>query len=192
MPESDVSLLEEGVKVVGDEGFSTVDKVVPHLGKMRTDFNSLARDKPKPVPYTMDAEAITTFKSKWWILGHIEMVSAGKDIVHLHRPGYCAFYVYPFVIGYMLPLPSLVVDFCHYYGVCPTQLSLYAYKLFFMLIKYAELAGREISLGHMLLLFASHFLRGMMIHMLHRGTKDLVVKMDDKADCCFWESYFYV
>lgn len=64
------------------------------------------------------------------------------------------FYVYPFLVGYIFPLPLLVVDFCRYYEVCPTQLSPYLYKLFLMFIKYAELAGREVTLRHVLSLFA--------------------------------------
>lgn len=102
-----------------DEGFPTVDEVVPRPGKARTDLKSPAEDEFEPVISTMDAATLTMFKTKWRIPDHIELVPAGRDIVHIHRPGYCVFYAYPFVIGYMLPLPSLVVDFCHFYEVCP-------------------------------------------------------------------------
>lgn len=54
------------------------------------------------------------------------------------------FYAYPFVIGYTLPLPSLAVDSCHFYDVCPSQLSPCVYKIFLMHIKYEELADQKL------------------------------------------------
>lgn len=103
MPESDVSLLEEGVEVVEGEGFPTVDEVVPRRGKTRTNFNSLFENELEPVPSIMDDAVITTLNAKWGILDHIKTVPAGKDIVHLHCPSYCAFYAYPFIIGTRSP-----------------------------------------------------------------------------------------
>lgn len=123
---------------------------------------------------------------------HIELVPVGRDIVHIHRPGYCAFYTYPFITGYTLTLPSLAVDFCSYYEMCPAQLSPYIYKLFLMPLKYKELAGRGISLQHLLHLFVLNFHRGTVMHLYHRGTKGLVVKMHDKINRRFWENFFYM
>lgn len=61
-----------------------------------------------------------------------------------------------------------------------------------MITKYAELAGVEVSLRHLMYLFAPIFHRGTMLHLFHQGSKCLVVKMDDKANCQFWFKCFYV
>nr|XP_033516744.1 uncharacterized protein LOC117281059 [Nicotiana tomentosiformis] len=61
-----------------------------------------------------------------------------------------------------------------------------------MLTKYAELAGRGVSLRHLMHLFTPSLYRGTMLHLCHRGSKSLVEKMDDKANCQFWLYHFFV
>ncbi|XP_009799367.1 uncharacterized protein [Nicotiana sylvestris] len=141
----------------------------------------------------MREEDIAELKARWGIPGYVDMrPTIGNDIVHFDRPGYCVFYAYPFLIGYTLPLSLLVVDFCRFYEVCPTQLSSYLYKLFLMLLKFERLASREITLDHMLNIFAPQLIRNTMLHMRPRGSKRLVVKMDNRANLRFYENYFYV
>jgi len=113
-------------------------------------------------------------------------------VVQLHHPGYCAFYAYSFYVGCSFSLLPLAEEFCRYYGIYTAQLSPYIYKLICMLTKYVELAGRGISLRHLMHLFAPNFYIGMMLHLRHRGSKSLVVKIDDKANRQFWLSYFFV
>lgn len=102
------------------------------------------------------------------------------------------FYADPFIVGYTLPLPKLVVDFCRLYEVCPGQLSSYLYKLFLMLLKYAKPVGHEVTLDHMLSIFAPQLIRDSMVHMRPRGSRSLVVKMDGRTNHRFYENYFYV
>lgn len=103
------------------------------------------------------------------------------------------FYEYPFQVGYSLSLslPSLAEQFYRYYGICLAQLSPYIYKLFLMLIKFVELAGCEISIRHLLHLFAPRFQRGTMIHLRHHGTKGLVAGIDYEANHRFWFNFFF-
>lgn len=161
----------------------------PRPGKARTDFNSTAKDEPEPVHSMMDAATLVAFKVKWRILEHIELVPARGNIVHIHCPGY---YAYPFIIGYTLPVPSLATNFYRFYEVCPAQLTPYIYKLFLMLTKYAELDNRGVSLQHLLHIFVPSFHRGTVLHLRHRGTKSLLIGMDNKTNRRFWESFFYV
>lgn len=86
----------------------------------------------------------------------------------------------------------LVVDICRYYEVCPAQLSPNLYKVFLMFIKYVELAGHEVTLGHVLSLFTPWKIRGKMIHACPLGSKGLVVKIDDRNNRLFFEKFFYV
>lgn len=83
--------LDEGVSLTEDESFPTMDEVVPHPGKPRNDFNYAAEDEPAPALSVMDVAALAAFKIKRRIPEHVKLISAGGDIVHLHRPRYCAF-----------------------------------------------------------------------------------------------------
>lgn len=106
MPANEVSLLGEGMEVTEDGGFLRVAEILPRPRKWWTDFNTPTGDELELVPSTIDEVAIMALKARWGITNHIEMVPAmGTDIVHLHRLRYCPFYEYPFVVGYMLPLP---------------------------------------------------------------------------------------
>lgn len=84
------------------------------------------------------------------------VLARSGDKVHVDCRGYCIFYAYPFKIGFRLSLPMLVVDFCRYYRVCPVHLVPSCYELLAMLIKYAKFARIEITLGHVLTLYAPH------------------------------------
>ncbi|XP_070021134.1 uncharacterized protein [Nicotiana sylvestris] len=188
-----VSQITGGADVVEDEEVPSVIEILARLVREPTDFNTPAGVEPEPVHSVMRERDIVELKERWGIPGYVDMRPAvGKDIVHFDCPGYCVFYAYPFIVGYTLPLPLLVVDFCRFYEVCPAQLSPYLYKIFLMLLKYAELASREVTLDHMLSIFAPQLIRGSMIHMCPRGSRGLVVKMDDRTNRRFYENYFYV
>lgn len=112
--------------------------------------------------------------------------------MEVHRPEYCAFYVYPLLIGYTFPLLPLAEEFCRFYNVYPVQLSPYLYKAFLMLTKYAELAGCEVDVRYSLHLFSPSFYRDTMTHPRHRGTRGLVVRMDDRTNRKFWNKNFFI
>lgn len=61
-----------------------------------------------------------------------------------------------------------------------------------MLTKFAELVDVEVTLRHLVHLFAPSFYKGTMLNLNHRGGKFLVVKIDDKASRQFWLDFFYV
>lgn len=78
------------------------------------------------------------------------VLARSDDRVHLSRRGYCVFYAYHFRHGFRIPLPLLVVDFLPLLQGVPWS----GHPLLLaMLIKYAELARREITLGHVLTLY---------------------------------------
>lgn len=157
--------------VAEDDNFPTIDKIIPRNDKVRLYFSKSATEEPDPVLSELDEAGLAELRATYNILDHIDLVPAGNDVIQVHRPGYCAFYAYPFRVGYSLPLPPLAEEFCRYYQVCPAQLSPYIYKLFLMLRKYTKLANRGVSIRHLLHLFAPNFLRGTMLHLRHHGTK---------------------
>lgn len=113
--ESDV-LATGGVVVVEDEEVSSMAEILRRPGKAWNDFHSPAEEEPEPASSIINEEGIAELKARWGIPHYVEMLPAvGNDIVHFDRPGYCAFYAYPFIVGYTLPLPLLVVDFCRFY-----------------------------------------------------------------------------
>lgn len=182
-----------GVDTVEDEEVPSVIEILPRLGREATNFNVRTGVEPEPVPSIIRERDIAKLKERWGIPNYIDMRPAvGNDIVHFDHPRYCMLYAYPILIGYTLPIPMLVVEFCHFYEVCPAQPLPYLYKLFVMLLKYAKLTGREVTLDHMLSIFAPQLIHGSMIHMRPRGSRSLVVKMDDRTNRRFYKNYFYV
>nr|XP_033515477.1 uncharacterized protein LOC117279952 [Nicotiana tomentosiformis] len=175
-----------------DESFPTVEEINPRSEKARTDVSKLPEDDREAVESEMGTVSLSNFRVKFKIPVHIDLVPAGRDVVQIHRPGYCMFYTYPFYVGYSFPILPLVEKFCRYYGVFPAQLSPYIYKLILMLTKYAELADRGVTLHHLMHLLALSFHIGTMLHLHHHRGKSLVVKMDDKANRRFWFNYVYV
>lgn len=171
-PSSTLPLSGSG-EVVAEEGNNplTVEKLLPRHPLSRNNF---LKDPP-PTPNTVFFETkqvhLDALRIKYGIPAHVEMIPAGEDYVDVHKPGYCAFYEYPFVIGYTLPLFPLAEEFSRFYQVCPTQLSPYMLKVLLLLTKYVELAESSISIHHLLHLFAPGFLRGTMVHLRLRGTK---------------------
>lgn len=94
----------------------------------------------------------------------MDLVSGGSDEVQVHLPGYCALYAYPFTIDYSFPILLLVEEFCRHYEVCATQLSLYVYEVIKMLSNIVELATIEVTVRHLVHLFAPNFYRGTMFN----------------------------
>nr|XP_033510070.1 uncharacterized protein LOC117274817 isoform X1 [Nicotiana tomentosiformis] len=164
-----------------DERFPMVEEIILR-SENKSDFSKLPEDDSEASKSMMNEADLAEFRAKSKISAYINLIPAGCDVVQIHHLGYRAFYAYPFFVGYSFPLLPLAEEFCRYYGVCPAQLSPYVYKLIRMLAKYAELAGRGVSLRHLMHLFAPSFYREMMLHLRHRGSKSLVVKMDDKAN----------
>ncbi|XP_019258289.1 PREDICTED: uncharacterized protein LOC109236549 [Nicotiana attenuata] len=179
---------------MAEEGgsFPTVEELLPRHPTSRSDFLKDPAPIPTPVFSDTDQAHIDALHTKHSIPAHIDMVPAGTVFVEVHRPGYCAFYEYPFVIGYSFPIPQLAEEFCRFYQVCPAQFSPYTLKILLLLIKYAELAGCEVTIHHLLHLFSPSFNRGTMVHLRHRGTKGLVVGTDDQTIRKFWHKYFFV
>lgn len=121
------------------------------------------------------AKNLAKFKVKYSLPNHVELIPANNDEVYAHRPGYYAFYAYSF------PLLSLVEEFCCYYKDCPTQLAPYVYKVIKKQSEFTDLAGVEVTLRHLVHLFALSFYQGTMLNLQHCGGKCLVVKMDNKG-----------
>lgn len=103
--------------VVEDESFPTVEEIIPHNEKARSDFSKSPADEFEPVESEMGVAALAELRAKFNIPAYIDLIPAGRDAVQVHRPGYCVFYAYPLYVGYSLP--PLVEEFCRYYGVCP-------------------------------------------------------------------------
>lgn len=61
-----------------------------------------------------------------------------------------------------------------------------------MLSKFAELAGVEITIWHLVDIFAPIFYWGTMLNLRRCGGKFLVVKMDDNGSRQFWLDFFFV
>lgn len=120
------------------------------------------------------------------------MALADGDYVNVYRPRYCTFYKYPFMISYTLSLFHLVDEFCRFYHICPAQLMPYTLKMLYLLAKYAELAGSDVSVHHLLHLFSPGFLRGNMVHLRLHGTKGLAVRTDDRPSHKYWHKYFFI
>nr|XP_009791454.1 PREDICTED: uncharacterized protein LOC104238700 [Nicotiana sylvestris] len=137
---------------------------------------------------SLTAKCLAEFKDTFGIPDQVKIVPTDKDEVYTDHPRYCALYAYPFTIGYSLPFPPLVEEFCCYYRVCPIQLA----PLVKILSKFAELADVEITLRHNVHLFMPTFYCGKMLNIRHRGSKSLVVKTDDKGSQQFWLNFFYV
>lgn len=74
----------------------------------------------------------------------------------------------------------------------PAQLAPYVYNVIKMLSKFAELVGVEVTVRHLVHQFAPGFYIGTMVNLRHRGSKCLVVRMDNKGSHQFCLGYFYV
>nr|XP_009761288.1 PREDICTED: uncharacterized protein LOC104213478 isoform X1 [Nicotiana sylvestris] len=183
-----------GEDIVVEKGgsFPTVEELLPRHPTSLSDFLKDPPATPTPVFSETDQAHIDALRTKYSIPANVDMILAGRDFVEVHRPGYCAFYEYPFVIGYSFPLPPLAEEFCRFYQVCLVQLSPYTLKVLLLLTKYAELAECEVTVHHLLHLFSPSFHRGTMVHLRHRGTKGLVVGTDNRASHEFWHKYFFV
>lgn len=82
---------------------------------------------------------IAQMGGQWGIPWYVDIAPARReDRVQIDCRGYCSFYAYPFLVGYTLPLPMLVVDFYRYYEVCPAHIFPYLYKLFFYVYQVCE------------------------------------------------------
>lgn len=51
----------------------------------------------------MDEVSLDEFRNRFKIPAHIDLVHAGHNVVQIHHHGYCAFYAYPFHVGYSFP-----------------------------------------------------------------------------------------
>lgn len=123
---SDVTLLSVaplscGDDIVAEEGdnFLTVEEILPRNPMSRNDFHKEHAPSPVPVISETGPSQINELQSTYCIPPHVEIVSDKGDIVEVHGPGYCAFYVYHFVIGHTLPLLLLAEEFYRFYKVCP-------------------------------------------------------------------------
>lgn len=127
----------EDMTVEEGDNFPTVEELLPRHPMSRRDF--LKDPPPTPAPVLSETEQvhIDALRAKYNIPAHIEMVPVGRDFVEVHRPVYCAFYEYPFVIGHSFPLLPLAEEFCRFYQVYLTQLSPYMLKILLLLTKYA-------------------------------------------------------
>lgn len=159
--------------VVEDDNFPTVEKINPHAENARFDFSKIPEDDPEISKLLMNEVGLIEFSK---IPAHIELAPLGHEMEQIHHLRYYAFYSYPFHVGYSFPNLPFAEEFCHYYRICPAQLSPYNYKFIRMISKHAELAGVEVSVLHLMHLFAPSFHQATMLHLLYRGGKCLVVR----------------
>lgn len=97
----------------------TMDTLLPKNLLSRSDFNKDSPAQPSKLSKLLQ-DYLHDFRTTYGISAHVEMVPAGADHVDVHRPGYCIFYEYPFVIGYGLPIFLLAEELCRFYNVCPS------------------------------------------------------------------------
>lgn len=129
-----------------DGSFPIVEEIVPRNPDIRYDFSKLPETDLEIFKSAMAEADLRELKAKYYLPNHIELSLAGWDVVQVHHPRYCAFYAYPFHVGYTFPILTLAKGFYRYYGIFLAQPALYVYKLLRMLTKFAELVGIELSL----------------------------------------------
>lgn len=141
------STVARAIKSAEIDGVLSVADILSLPRGPRTDFTTIeGEDQVNEAPLIGEV-GISQLREQWDIPRSADIILArSEERVHIDHPGYCVFYAYPFRLGFRIPLPSLVVDFCRYYEVFPSQLVPSFYKLFAMLAKHAELARREIML----------------------------------------------
>lgn len=79
--------------MVKDKNFCIMDEIIQRSGKARSEFKNSYDGEPEPIVFEMDATTLV-FRAMWRILAHVELISAGSDVVQAHWLGYCAFYAY--------------------------------------------------------------------------------------------------
>lgn len=117
---------DDGVATVAeDDSFLTVEEIIFCSEKARFDFSKMPEDDPEILESLMKEVALAEFRDKFKIPAHVDLVPVGRDVIKIHRPGYCAFYAYPFHVDYSFHILPLAKEFCRYYRVYMAQLSPY-------------------------------------------------------------------
>lgn len=133
--------IARGAEPVEADGVPSATDILSLPGGPTIDFTVNEGENQVNEAPLMGEVGIGQLREHWGIPRFADIsLARRKERVHIDRRGYCIFYAYPFRLGFRNPLPMLVVDFCCYYRVCPRQLVPSLYKLFTMLINYAELA----------------------------------------------------
>lgn len=96
----------EAAIVAKDKRFLMLEEIISRNEKARFDFSKLPKEDPEAMEFEMDADTLAEFRAKFKISAHIDVVLAGRDVVQIHRLGYCVFYIYTFYVSYSFPLPS--------------------------------------------------------------------------------------
>lgn len=169
----------------------TVYNMLPKKILIRKDFQTKCPELPWEHIELLQSH-LDDLRAASNIPDHVEMAPTWMDYANVHRPGYCTFYEYPFLIDYSLPIYLLAEELCRFYNVCPTQLTPYTLKVCRILTTYAAKDECEVSVHHLLHLFNTGYLRGTMLQLKSRGTKGLLVKYDDKTKSGFWRRYFFI
>lgn len=107
-------------KPIESEDVPSEEEILSRPGRAVIDCGVDSSEEQMDIPPPIGDVGIADLRERWVIPNYVEMVPAGRDDrVQIDRLGFCMFYAYPFLVGYTLPLPMLVVDFCRYYKVCP-------------------------------------------------------------------------
>lgn len=82
-----------------DDGFPTLEEILPRSDKARSDFSKSSIDELEPAKYEMGDSRLFELRTKYYILAHADLVPTRDDVVHTHCLGYCISYAYPFSGG---------------------------------------------------------------------------------------------
>nr|XP_033512042.1 uncharacterized protein LOC104096303 [Nicotiana tomentosiformis] len=183
---------ENTIFAVEEEAFPSVEEIIPRYPDSKLDLQRLPEVMTEKFQSMMTARCLAEFKTKFNIPDHVELIPVGSNEVHVHHPGYCALYSYPFAIGYLFPPPSAGG------GILSTLQSLphSAHPLCLQSDQDAvEVCRTDRGRGHGVSLNASvrtQFLLRKDVKSSTSWGKCLVVKMDDKGGQQFWLDYFFV
>lgn len=106
-------------KVAEDENFPTLEEIISRNSSVINDYQKEPTPAPEQVLSVMGSKQISDMRSKFHIPDYVDIVSVGNDSIQIHQPVYYAFYQYPFLVVYSLPLLSLAEEFFRFYSVCP-------------------------------------------------------------------------
>lgn len=103
--------------------------------------------------------------------------------------GFSFVFVYPFLLGFSLPISGVVEEFCRAYRVCLAQISPGMWRIVQCLEYLARLARVDFTLGHLLCLFRPVLRKGGMVFLVERGSSPLL-NVDDGVSEHDWDKHF--
>ncbi|XP_057812031.1 uncharacterized protein LOC131026250 isoform X2 [Salvia miltiorrhiza] len=148
-----------------------------------------------PESFFKDTRQLHVLRKSYSIPNHVALHAPGRQMrANFYAPGWVCLYQAPFEQGMRLPLPRLVIDFCHYHCLSPGQLTPNSWRLLLSLQVFSELHGFDISIADVkstydLLKVPKD--KGRYKLCRNKGCEPLITDMDDGERA--WKSkYFFV